>query len=150
MKKYKDFLKEGIFPNWKKDLNKRIKDIGLGMWQWGFDNNEKNIGKFVIVNSNERYTRSGSSGTVGIVDNEIYNFLQKNIGEITMAWASKSGCGISYMVKYDNIPNNLQTWFTQNPSDMTPRYLVCMDQNIEFIGTYDECDFYIEAKKYNL
>ena len=140
MKNYNEFLKEGLFSNTRKELKKRMKEVGLGMWQWGIDNKEKNIGKFVIVGDYSSTTSTDSK--------DLYRFLQSNVGEITLA--SKSGYGISYMVKYDNIPPDLQHWFSQNPVDYIPRYLVCMDQHLEFIGSYEECKTYIDAKTYNL
>jgi hypothetical protein len=139
MKHIKTF--EGIFSNFRKDLDKRIKSTGLGIWQWGVDNKDENIGKFTVI--------CGMNTLDSSIDiEELYRFLYSNIGKITMA--SKSGYGISYMVKYDNIPFSLQSWFSQSPIDHKPRYLVCMDQHFEFVGTYEECKIYLDAKKYNL
>lgn len=123
---------------------KRFKDIGLGMWQWGIDNNEPNIGKYVILNE---YTLSKEMSKDTLI--ELDNFVKNNIGKII--YASKSGYGIHYCVRYENIPNMLSEYFSQSVEDLTPRYLICTKENIIAISeNYKDLEHIISANKYNL
>lgn len=143
--KNENFLSDFFGSKAKKIDRKLSKNIGLGNWQWGIDNNEENIGKYVVV---KNYTSLSN-----IKNLELYTFIRNNIGQITLA--SKSSYGISYMVKYENIPHELKSHFSQSPQDVPrylaePKYLICMYENFDCIGTYEECKLCVEANKYNL
>ena len=117
-------------------------NISVGMWQWGFDNKEPNLFKYVVMDEFPLLnTRNDNL-------KELDSFVKNTPGQIVLA--SRNVNIISYMVKYENIPDHLKKWFATTPQDSETKYLVAYGDYINFIGTYEDCETYISSKKYNL
>ena len=143
-----EFLNDwGPSPKEAKKLAKRLEDKvnkethGLGTWEWGIKNKEPNIGKFVILKD---YPFPTDDIKPSIID-KLNLFIQNNIGQIL--YAGKSGTGISYLIKYRNVPRDLEDYFDWKN---TNPHLISFMENIDFIGTYNDCQTFIKAEKYNL
>jgi hypothetical protein len=105
--------------------------------------NDDNIGKFVVLNN---YTFDIIEVEIKYRE-ELINFINNNVGKITMA--KLSGGEAFYDIQYDNIPNNLQEYFTPRTYDDNCRYLIT--NKCDFISNnYETCNTYIISKKYNI
>jgi len=134
--KDKDIVTETIIP------------IDQISWNYGIINNDENIGKYIIMKKFETYAFKSTNGH----RNELDEFIQNNIAKIILS--RKSGVGITYMIKYKNIPEKLKDYFINcdflNDEEKNYMLVIKRHNTIEFIGTKEECEIKISAKKYNL
>ena len=135
---FKKFRNEGF-------ISEKIDDSG---WNWGIVNNDKNIGKYIIMKDSEEYSFASTKG----IRKELDTFVQNNTGEIVLS--RKSAVGISYLIKYENIPDNLKEQFKScnflNDEENIYLPIIKRHNKIEFIGSKEECEIKISTKKYNI
>jgi hypothetical protein len=103
-----------------------------------FENiNEPQIGDYVVCE--EEYQRYSSG-----------NFARENVGEII----DTSENGYYYIIKYENVPENLkdELYFKDLDSDKEYSDVIPMNRNeIKFFSPSKEyAESYISSKKYNL
>ena len=129
-------------------ISEKIVELDQSSWNYGSETNDENIGKYVILIEFEKFAFSSTNGFRKKLD----SFVQNNSGQIVAS--RKSGSGISYMIKYENIPEYLNRFFVgfdfMNDKENKYMRVVKRRNTIEFIGTKEECDTKISAKKYNL
>jgi len=139
LKMFKKFRNEGLISE---------KIIDQGSWNYGDETNDENIGKYVIMTEFEKDAFASTREN----RKELNEFVENNSGKIVAS--KKSGVGITYMIRYDNIPEHLKKYFVMFDfaKDTEYKYMRAIKRHntIEFIGTKNECDTKISAKKYNL
>lgn len=108
--------------------------------------NDNNVGKYVVLNEYP-FNTNGSSGSSGIRDrNDLIQFIKTNVGKISRA--NLGGGQAHYEIKYENVPINLEEYFSYRYNS-TNRYLISTE--FAFISDkYDDCVIYITSNKYNL
>ena len=75
----------------------------------------------------------------------VYNFFKDNIGQIIKIGTVHGSSQIEYCVKFENIPDELKSYFTSNGEDfVTIDYIECWSEN------KDDLETYINTKKYNV
>ena len=141
LKMYKKFKKDSI-------ISERIVEIDQSSWNWGSETNDENIGKYVIMNEFEKDAFASTREN----KKELNDFVKNNSGKIVAS--KKSGVGVTYMIKYNNIPEYLKKYFVcfNFTNDAEHKYMRAIKRHntIEFIGSKEECEIKISTKKYNL
>ena len=108
--------------------------------------NDTNINKYIVLNKYPFHMDD-----VKFEDRSILTkFIKNNVGQIIKA--TLAGGESHYDIKYNNVPRNLQLYFTVRSYDINNHmYLISIDENFDFISdNYKDCLTYIAANKYNL
>jgi len=71
----------------------------------------------------------------------VKNFVDNNIGIIVKV---KNRPNFPYRVKYENIPIEIEEWFTDESREMSEKEIIHFSKNKE------DLEIYIQANKYNL
>jgi hypothetical protein len=102
-----------------------------------FENNkEPQVGDYVVCDDKN--------------DGELNKFIINNIGEITeLNWNKKDDYFEKYfLIKYNNIPNNLNTYFFSNQRFFSKNDIKFYSKNKKNVEVY--LKQYLKAKKYNI
>ena len=78
---------------------------------------------------------------------EVYNFVLNNIGQIIDIVSNYHGD--QYVIKFENIPENIKNWFYNYNNDRNTR---SYDENeiLYFSNNKEDLEIILQTKKYNL
>lgn len=97
-----------------------------------FDNKNPNlkIGNYVLVN-------------IDYSNPEFFNFINNNIGQI-VGISGTHNDDLSLRIKYNNIPNDIKSFFRYDTRWFAPYEIICVKKTIEDIKLQ------IDTNKYNI